>query len=169
MTGFLIQTSGVKPLLAVIASHGLTDLDTTTWVPTYGLLILLPLPSPVVTGLFCGSSVLHFAEDLGAMGSMLLHTGVAVVGWHMGMQAAFKTMIGYLSFCHVPMHFWRCYCRGRHKSAFATASVTLVATMFSHTMREWAPLTDTMQRIVVAHIVTEMGIATAALCKSQSQ
>lgn len=162
MTRFLIQTCGIKPLLAAIAAHGLTDLDSPAWIPHYSLLTLLPLPSPIVTAMFCAASLMHFSDDVGVAGSVAMHAGVAVVGWTVGVQAAFKTMIGYLSFCHVPMHYARCYNRDRRRTALVTASVTMFAVLFSHSMGEWVPLTDRMQRLATAHIFTELSLANSA-------
>lgn len=159
MTRFLIHTTGLKPLLAIAAVHGLTDLDSATWLPSYALFTLMPLPSPVVTGLFCLSSVVHFAEDVGTCGSLLLHAGIALVGHVNGIQSAFRSMICYLSLCHVPMHYRRCYLRKRNRAAVFTGCVTALVVGFSATMHEWVPLTDGMQRIATAHIFTEIAIA----------
>lgn len=158
MTRFLIRATGIKPLVAIVATHGLTDLDSIAWVPYYTVLSLLPIPSPVVTALFCVSSVAHFAEDIGVAGSIMVHGTVALVGHTRGVQTAFKAMIFYLSFCHVPMHYWRCYVRSRHVAALITAGITALAAMLSNTMHEWVPLTDGMQRIATAHILTEAGV-----------
>jgi len=163
MTRFLVRTTGVKPLIAIAAAHGLTDLDSTTWVTPYGILLLLPLPSPVVTGLFCVSSVLHFAEDVSIYGSVALHGAVATLGSLRGTQAAFRAMFIYLCFCHVPMHFSRCYLRGRWRATVFTIVVTILSTAPSSRMHEWVPLTDGMQRIATAHIITELGVMLGAM------
>jgi hypothetical protein len=158
MTRFLIRAAGVKPLVAIVATHGLTDLDSIAWLPHYALLSLLPIPSPLVTALFCLSSVVHFSEDVGMVGSVLIHGAVAGVGYVRGVQVALKSMLYYLSFFHVPMHYWRCYVRNRYLAAMATAAVTAVAVAFSRTMNDWVPLTDGMQRVATAHIFTEAAV-----------
>lgn len=166
MTRFLIATGGMKPLLAVAATHGLTDLDSSAWVGRYAVLTLLPLPSPLITMIFCVASLLHFSEDVGFLGSALVHAGVGLAGIAMGVQAAFKAMVSYLAFCHVPMHFVRCYHRNRKRSALATAGVTMAAIVASTQLGEWVPLTDNMQRVVIAHILTEHSVgATVAKTK----
>ena len=155
MTRFLVQTLGVKPLIAVIATHGLTDLDSPRWVAAYAVAMTVPLPSPVVTGVFCAASVGHFAYDVGKRGSVAVHTGVLCAGLVGGTQAAFRAMIAYLAVVHVPMHYLRCVLRKRRQSALAVACASAVAMALSGGMGEWVPLTDGMQRAATAHIVTE--------------
>ena len=159
MTRFLIQTAGVKPLLAVIATHGLTDLDSRAWIGHYLLLAVVPLPSPVVTATFCAASVSHFADDLGLRGSLALHAGVTAVGISYGVQAAFRIMITYLAIIHVPMHFARCVLNGRVRGAKAVGMLSIIAAGLGTQLGEWVPLTDNMQRTVIAHIMTEYYIA----------
>ena len=158
------------PLFA-IAIHGLTDLDqgVQTWLPIYALCLLVPLPSCLVTACFCAASLVHFAAD-GGSGmrglalSTMVHAAVLFVGVRRGVQAAFLLMIAYLSAVHVPLHYTRCFFAGRETVArplvFATAVVALVHVLVSSPSCRCIPsrfvaLTDTVQRIVVAHITLE--------------
>jgi len=158
MTRFVIRSIGIKPLISIAAVHGLTDLDTAHWPQCYGVLMLLPLPSPIITSMFCIFSVLHFAEDLGIHGSMLFHTFVAVLTRARGVQTALKAMVYYLCLYHVPMHFVRCFVRKRFCAIIFTLTATCVAVHLSSLLNEEVLLTDNIQKIVVAHIITEFGI-----------
>lgn len=161
MTRFLIQAAGVKPILAVIAAHGLTDLDSRRWVAPYTASLLLPLPSPAVTGVFCVASVCHFASDVGFKGSVFVHCAVLAAGLFFGVQAAFKAMMCYLALVHVPFHYLRCCIYKRCCGAKAVAKVSLLAALLSFQMGDWVPLTDGMQRLATAHIFTESAISSS--------
>lgn len=163
MVSFVIKTAGVKPLLALIAAHGLTDLDTHKCVVPYAIATAVPLPTEVVTLLFCGASVAHFSNDIGKRGSLLVHGAVLAAGLHSGVQAAFKLIILYLFFFHTPIHFVRCFLRKRQKAALGTLAVTLLAMVLSPKMGETVILNDFMQRVATAHIITE-----ARMCKGDS-
>lgn len=164
MVSFVIKTAGVKPLLALIAAHGLTDLDTHKCVVPYAIATAVPLPTEVVTLLFCGASVAHFSNDIGKRGSLLVHGAVLAAGLHSGVQAAFKLIILYLAFFHTPIHFVRCFLRKRQKAAIGTLAVTLLAMVpCSIIMAETVILNDLMQRVATAHIITE-----ARMCKGDS-
>lgn len=155
MTRFLVHTVCVKPLIAITATHGLTDLDSPRWIPPYLAAVIVPLPSPVVTWVFCAASVGHFASDMGIVGSLGLHSAVLLVGLLFGVQPAFKAMLCYLALVHVPMHYLRCVLQKRRMGAMVVACVSAIATVLSGSMGEWVPLTDGMQRAAVAHIATE--------------
>ena len=155
MTRFLVATAGLRPLLALIATHGLTDLDSRKMLLPYGVAIAAPLPSPAVTALFCAASLAHFSKDVGPAGSLAVHTGVAVAGCVWGVQAAFRGVILYLAFIHVPIHYLRCILRGRYRAVLCTALVTLLAMACSPLLQDMVPLTDSMQRFATAHMATE--------------
>lgn len=170
MTTFFIHMRGGSlrlPLFA-IAIHGLTDLDqgVCTWLPIYTLCLLVPLPSCLVTAFFCVASLSHFAAD-GGSGmrglalSTMVHAAVLFVGVRRGVQPAFLLMITYLSVVHMPLHYMRCFSTGREAVArplvAATAVVALVHVLVPSPSKSsrFVALTDTVQRIVVAHIAVE--------------
>ena len=161
MVSFLIKTAGLKPLLAFIAAHGLMDLDTRKCVAPYVYATTVPLPTEMVTVLFCGASVAHFSSDVGKGGSVIVHGAVLATGLHSGVQAAFKLMILYLAFFHTPLHFVRCFLQKRQKAALGTLAVTLLAMVLSPViMAEFVPLNDWLQRLATAHILTEARLST---------
>ena len=54
-----------RPLLAVVATHGLTDLSQPRVFGRYACWLALPLPSRAVTVLFCLASWVHLRRELG--------------------------------------------------------------------------------------------------------
>lgn len=155
MTAFSLPIGPAKPLLAVVAAHGLTDLDSWDWAPHYAFWLLLPLPSPAVTALFCASSLSHLTAELGDVGSFVLHAGLAVTAAQCGELAAFNVMLAYLAFVHVPAHYRRCLQRGRRPGALAAAAVGGLAACLSHTTGSTFVFGNRMQRVAIAHICHE--------------
>jgi len=151
----------VAPLpLAVVGAHGVTDFDVPAFWIEYTACLLTPLPNTMVTLLFVLGSVLHFADDLGPHGSGALHAGLLVVGAGFGLQAAFDAMVSYLAFVHVPAHYARCWARGRFKALWFAWTCTAVgyAVAAAHGART-LPLGNALQRVVLAHILTEWRLA----------
>lgn len=150
-------SGAAKPAFALVATHGLTDLDSLAWVAPYGALALLPIPTEVTTALFCAASLFHFSDDFGKVGSLAVHTGVLLVGLVYGVQAAFMTMLAYLTLFHVPSHYARCALRGR--SAWrATLAVGAAAAALSLLAPEVdLAFGDELQRLVTAHVAVEAG------------
>lgn len=159
MTRFWFDTSGVRPAVALVASHGLTDFDTPRCaLPAY-LLASIPAPSLLVTAVFLVASMVHFADDLGATGSVCLHSTVAAVTAVMGVQAGLRAMGCYLLSVHVPSHYARCAARERDTGlAFATIG-SAIALAMSPALPGRLALDDRVQRIVVGHVLTEWQIA----------
>jgi len=50
-------------LVAYIIAHGTTDLDISYWPLIYLPGMFIPLPQSTILILFCGASIIHFAED----------------------------------------------------------------------------------------------------------
>jgi hypothetical protein len=151
MTAFALALSpAARPALGVVAAHGLTDFGSRALVPSYALALACPMPSSVVTALFCAASVLHLADELGLVASLGLHALTAVIDRVRGHDDAFGAFLCYLATLHTPCHYvceWR---RGRRAlvvfSALAGATLACL----------WSPcafaLSDLMQRVVVAHV-----------------
>tara|TARA_X000001036_G_scaffold381407_1_gene373423 strand:- start:389 stop:868 length:480 start_codon:yes stop_codon:yes gene_type:complete len=154
---FQMHLSGAaKPAFAIVAAHGLTDLDSSAWVTPYLTLALLPMPTEAVTALFCASSVFHFSEDSSPLLSAGLHTLVLVAGLFFGVQTAFMTMLGYLALLHVPAHYTRCAFRGRGHAAKWALVVGGAAALGSVFLPEVdVSFGDELQRLVIAHVVVE--------------
>ena len=145
-----------KPAFALVATHGLTDFDS-KWVGPYTAAMLLPLPTEAVTATFCVASVVHFSEDLGPHVSLGVHATVLAIGLLSGTQTAFMAMLAYLTLVHVPAHYTRCAFRGRGAAAARALAAGLVVAVAAALAPPTItiPFDDTVQRIVVAHIIVE--------------
>lgn len=150
----LLLTRATRPLLALVAAHGVTDVDCKAWPSTYVLCLTAPIPPMALTPLFCVFSLLHFAEDVTVPGSAAVHAAVALIGAWRGLDSAAHAMLLYLALVHVPAHYARCFRRGRHSALGAAAVATVAARGFFESGKVYA-LTPTLQRIVMAHVSTE--------------
>lgn len=160
MTVHTVVTAGIRPALLAMAAHGLTDLDSWDWRQHYVLWLLLPLPSSAVTPLFCVGSLVHFAEDVGGVGSVLVHALVLAVGARCGKQAALRAMLAYLACVHVPSHYRRCWRRRRYRAlALAGAGTLLALTLHRHFPGDTVALGHLAQRIVLSHIMHELRLS----------
>ena len=158
MTRFDLDVAHWKPALAVVAAHGVTDLNTFEWVPHYAMWMLLPMPSVAVTAAFCAASIVHFAEDSGPWPAVIVHATAAVIGARRGGDAAFKAMLAYLLVWHVPHHYRR-HVRERRWRGLALAGLATLTTLLArHRLPDRLPLCDALQRIVLAHISCEMSL-----------
>lgn len=141
----------IRPTLAVVATHGLTDIGCNALLPSYLLCLGLPLPTEVVTVLFCAASVLHLALEARWLGSLALHLIVAALAQWRGNDVAFSALLSYFALVHTPLHYARECRRGNGVMAALAASAGVALACV------WAPatfvLTNGMQRIVVAHVV----------------
>ena len=155
---YTIRPLPSNPLLALIIAHGATDFDQPTVLVHYLAWSLVPLPDVVVTVAFAAASVVHFADDLGDTGSILFHLALLFIGLTRGAQAAFRIVITYLAYVHVPMHYGRAARRGRKRALAAAALSTLalwrVLDGFEHPPT--LVLNHIAQRSVIAHVVCEM-------------
>ena len=148
------------PLFSAVAAHGATDVDSDWCIPSYVLFCATPLPPPFVTAVFNLASVVHFAADVGVVGSFALHALVALVGVVWGSQHASRLMMAYLAFAHVPLHYARCLATGRHSAIVAAALFTAVVAIGTRGM-DTICLSQATQRVVVAHVFVEKMIRTA--------
>ena len=143
--------------VAIVATHGLTDLDTRGFVVPYATCLCAPVPSLALTPLFCASSVLHFADDSSLLGSAALHAAVVLVGIAWGQHAAAQAMLGYLTWFHVPAHYRRCYRARRYAGVALAAVATVVAACLCRACTSFV-LGDWAQRIVIAHVLHERSL-----------
>ena len=157
MVAFSFPLGGWQPAIAVVAAHGLTDFEAATWLPHYLLWTALPMPSVMVTGAFCVSSIAHFIRD-GEAASIGIHLATLAVGCLRGKTAAIKVMLTYLLGYHVPLHYLRHYRRQHHRGLALCGVATLAGLMYAHRMPETLALTNFMQRLVIAHIATELSV-----------
>jgi hypothetical protein len=159
MTGFRLDIAGWKPVVAIVAAHGASDLSTYEWFPHYLGSLLMPLPPRAVTALFCAASLVHFGEDGGnGTVSVAVHALVALIGMRRGKDAAFRAMLAYLVTWHLPQHYLRHLRNGRRRGVAIASMATALGLLFSRHLPDQLVLTDWMQRLVVAHISREMSL-----------
>ena len=159
MTQFHFGTSGARTAVALVAAHGMTDLDSPhAWIPAY-LVAWTPMQSRAISMVFALASMEHFATDVGYLGSILLHTCVGAVTVALGTQAGLTAMGVYLVGVHVPSHYARCAARGRLNALRIVTVSSAVAVGLSAAIPRRLTLTDGMQRTVIGHVLTEAQIA----------
>jgi len=158
MTVYTFSIDGLRPALAVVAAHGATDLDRLDCLAHYAAWLLLPCPGEFITALFLASSTLHFAEDVGLWGSILVMATTGVLHFCGNTERAFQFMFAYLLVVHTPMHYARCIDEGCVRGLFVAAIATLC--MLSYPRRllgeRFFVMGHGVQRIVLAHIAHEM-------------
>ena len=150
--------SHVRPLLAFVGGHGITDLTTRHWPPIYAVCCLTPLPPRAVTGLFVLASLVHFSEDAGPDGSIALHSLAGVAWLALGAQRGLELMLAYLSLVHVPAHYVRCYRRRRWAALALAAMATLMTAAVTRPLSAVC-VNHAAQRLVVAHVACEWVLA----------
>ena len=155
MTAFSLCVQHTKPLVAVVAAHGLTDLDSRRWVPPYLVWALAPMPGVILTALFCAASTIHFADDFGPRVSVAVHGTVAAIAAFAGMQTAFDVMLTYLAVVHAPAHYARCYRTGRMEGLALAGAGTALALVAMPYVPNTLLVDHWIQRVVIAHICHE--------------
>lgn len=152
-----LDVGHIRPVVAFVAAHGATDLDTWRWPPVYAACCLAPLPPLLVTGVFVASSLVHFAEDVGPDGSLALHCLAGLVTLMGGAQRGLEFMLAYLACVHTPLHYARCWCRRRRPALLLAAGATAVALGLTR-HAQTACVSHAAQRLVVAHVVCEWSV-----------
>lgn len=153
MVAYTLALHGTQSALAVVAAHGLTDLDSFGWLPVYALWYFVP--NALVTPGFVASSMVHFSYDIGRMGSLALHAAVGALCLVRGPDLAFEAMLIYLAAVHVPLHYRRCLLRGRIFGVCLAVVVTVMLLLLSKQMNSVFFFGNWLQRIAAAHIVHE--------------
>lgn len=88
--------------LAIAAAHGASDVTKPPELLAVYALSLLPIPGPVVTAGFAAASLLHFAGDVGAAGSLALHMALAGMA-AVSLERATSALFVYINFIHIPI------------------------------------------------------------------
>ncbi len=143
-----------RPLLALVVPHGLTDLSKPGVLGRYACWLALPLPSVAITLLFCLASWYHLGSDLGGLGgSLFVHALVHEVHRLLGPDAAFNAFLVYFAALHTPLHYLSEYLHG---NGLLVGLCLVASAALLCVMRQWYAfvLTDAMQRLVVAHVIT---------------
>ena len=150
----LLLAPWTRPLLSVVATHGLTDLSHPGVFGRYACWLALPLPSPATTLLFCLASLLHLSDELGGCGgSIFVHALVYEVHRLLGTQAALNAFLVYFAFVHTPLHYLTEHANGNGLLVYACLAATAVLLCLARTWCTFV-LTDAMQKLVIAHVVT---------------
>lgn len=157
MVAVAFHLAHLRPVAAVVAAHGATDLGSWRWTPRYALCCIAPLPHFAVTGAFVASSLAHFAEDVEVDGSIALHSLAGMATLLGGPQVGLEFMMIYLALVHTPMHYARCW-RQRRWSALAFAALTTAFALYVSQYMDVVLIGHALQRIVVAHVWTEWSI-----------
>jgi hypothetical protein len=146
---------GIRPLCALVGAHGLTDLDSGKWLLPYAAFLLTPIPSRVITPLFCLLSLFHFSFDFSMWISAAVHLGALFVGARHGKTASARVMLLYLAGLHTPAHYRRCFAERRILGLWMAGVGSLLGVACSRRMGNTLEVTDFLQRVVCAHIWTE--------------
>ena len=144
----------LRPVVALVGAHGITDLDSWKFPPIYAVCFLVPMNSHTLTALFFASSLVHLAEDFGNGGSLVLHALMALAWRVLGTQRSLEIMLLYLAALHTPAHYLRCWHRQRRVSLALAGLSTLVAAVALRHARV-VVLGHAVQRVVIAHVCTE--------------
>ena len=160
MTVYALDATHVRPIVALVAAHGATDFATPTWPLAYAACCMIP--SVCVTPVFVCGSLVHFAEDLGFGGSLVLHALAGLAWWRGGAQRGLELMLAYLSAVHTPAHYLRCRRRGRRVALAIAGAATALLGWWLLLRRVGTttivPIDHGLQQVVIAHILTEWGV-----------
>jgi hypothetical protein len=156
MVLYPITLQGMQPLFAMVAAHGLTDLDSVDWILPYALWCFVP--NTLVTPGFVASSILHFSFDVGRVGTLLVHLAAGVAWLTLGQHVAFRCMLLYLGCVHVPLHYKRCLKRNRILGVRLALVATVIMTACSGCIGHTLFFNNWMQRFAAAHIAHEFAL-----------
>ena len=166
MVQFEQQTLSSNLRILFVKMHGITDIFYPTRVVVYAFVLVMPMPGVLVTLWFFAASLVHFAVDMGAVWSLILHCLLASMYCADQQLLATETMLWYMSAVHVPLHYWNLVQENTTRSYAAVifgVGLTLLMA-FCHPMRrpfnkdrgnkirKTLRLSHLHQRLVVAHV-----------------
>jgi hypothetical protein len=141
------------PALALIAAHGISDLDRPgTCLPVYLLCAVTPLPRVAVTCAFVVASFVHFAGDVGWRGSAALTLATCGAGVCGRSDFAGNLMSLYMILVHLPLHYRRLALTHRRVGLAMVIAFTVLL-LFGLRSRERICLSQDVQRLILAHVV----------------
>ena len=151
---FQLNSDLLKVVIAIVSAHGVTDFDSVWWIVVYPL--FWAIPDCIVTPAFFTLSVVHFADDLGILGSVVLHLFILLSVVSKREQMAFKVVAFFIGLVHVPLHYSRCIYNRRYTALAIAAMSTYGSVVFSQTRKfETLVFNGLMQRVVSAHVFVE--------------
>ena len=150
---FPIRDSFEALALAIVAAHGVTDVDIEGFYWLY--VFCMFVPSALVTPFMCTLSLLHFCEDFGWLCSASVHWLALVVAQARSVEHGMQVMFLYLLCAHVPSHYLQCVQQKRWQSLVAAASLTVVMWKCEKHRRMFT-FSHFKQKIVIAHVLNEL-------------
>ena len=151
---FELNSDLLKIALAIVAAHGVTDLDNCWWIVVYPF--CLALPDSLTTPIFFILSILHFYDDLGVFGSIVLHSLIILSVVLKRQNMGFKSVVFFIVFVHVPLHYARCIHNHRYAALAIAAISTYVSVVISQTRKvDIFLFTESIQKVVCAHVIVE--------------
>ena len=123
---FIVPVSN-QLALSIAAAHGAADAGRhPAQLLLYGI-ALLPWSGRTTTAAFAASSVIHFAQDVGVAGSILLHVAATGLAFH-NVEKAVRLMLAYILTVHIPCLSVALVARGRVASmAFMVYTIMIFA------------------------------------------
>ena len=146
---FHVPSGLVSKALVLSSSHGFMDAAATSLVPY--LFLLVPLPAAVVASTFVGASVVHFARDVGCVGSGVMHALIVALTLTGYEHVAWGLVCLYTYVVHLPRHVAACTPRQRMMWMYAALIFLPIAIGWQGCFVV-GPLA---QKIVVAHVVVD--------------
>ena len=140
---------GCSLCVKAIGTHGLTDALCLRTVPVYAITLCAPIHPRVLVVAFALSSMHHFSNDVGAIGSLLLHTLLGAAAAAGAYTEAFQTLCGFMLAVHIPNHIRR---TARMHGAIKTWTTLVIGAVCSVPCLV-GQITERMQRVVVAHVL----------------
>jgi len=96
-------------LMATLAGHGASDLALRGRRPyevyAFVCLFLGMVPELILNLVFVALSVVHFADDIGQVGSAAFHAAVGATSMIVSREAGIDIVLVYMCVLHVPLHF----------------------------------------------------------------
>ena len=138
--------------LAVIAAHGVSDVQKP--IPHLATYALALCPIPGTSAAFCVSSIVHFAKDIGIVGSVLLHAVLCVIAT-VNLRLACVVLQVYMCILHIPVMLLALALKAEWTTVACIAAATAVAWVVRSKLAPggWFVLGEIMQRIVVVHTI----------------
>ena len=138
--------------LALIAAHGVSDVQKP--IPHLATYALALCPVPGTSAAFGVSSIVHFAKDIGIVGSVLLHTVLCVIAT-VNLRLACGVLQVYMCVLHIPAMLLALALRAEWTAIASIAVATAAALAVRSRIAPGGVfvLGEIMQRIVVVHTI----------------
>ena len=138
--------------LAVIAAHGVSDVQKP--IPHLATYALALCPIPGTSAAFGVSSVVHFAKDIGIVGSVILHAVLCATA-SVNLRLACVILQVYMCVLHIPAMLMALALRAEWTAVASIAVSTAAAWIVRAKLAPGGVfvLGEIMQRIVIVHTI----------------